>query len=298
MPVLVLCCTVAHANGAPFADRVGDADYWQTLDWSNAPSTTVWLDRNWVNYLGRQDKGEHRDWIQAFPTGGTEWQATLSRRSDTTVSPYELTIYTPAEDSDTDQCNKMFHWAVKRFGSPHIAVDGSYSLPAAGSTLERRNIDRHYQWDLGTTRITQECMGQLAINSDGTPQNVYAESSLRFTQKEASSELPPLVAAKCSRVLRLTSSSDIPLKMSDIAFIIDENTSSIRRPDLVPIHVGNVQVSRDMVSFTLTLDKSNNDYQIDRGNGQLSATMSISGIRAGMVSGQCTLTPILTAQPE
>jgi hypothetical protein len=110
--------------------------------------------------------------------------------------------------------------------------------------------------------------------------------------------LPPLVSAKCTRVLRLSNSSDIPLKMSDIAFLIDEQSQSIRRPDLVPIRVAHVQITNTQVGFSVTLDKSINDYIIDRSSGQLNATMSISGIRAGVVNGQCVLAPLLTAQPE
>ena len=296
---LLLSAYLAPAvAGGSLAEIVGNASYWQTMDWDNAAASTAWQDHNWVSYLGKQDGSEKRARIQDFVLAGGEWQATLSQRVGNSNAPDQLTVYTPAEDTQKDQCDALYHWSFQHFGAPHIAMDGSYRLPASAGSPEHRYTDRHYLWDLGNSRITQDCIGQMAVTPDADSQHLYAVSSLRFTAKDATPELPPLVNAKCTRTLHLSDSSDIPLKMSDIAFVIDEKNGSIRRPDLVPIRVRNVLVTHDQVRFSLTLDKSNNDYQIERPSGQLNATMSIAGIRAGAVSGLCTLTPILTAQPE
>lgn len=294
----LICCWTLHAAASPrgFVDQLGDIRYWQDLDWNSAPSSAAWQDHNWVSYLGKQGSGENREKIQAFRLEGSEWQATLSQQRNSRSAPYILTIYTPVEDPPRDQCDTLTHWASRHFGPPQISIDGSYRLAAAGDSPERRAIDRHYQWVIGTTRITQDCIGQFTSSATTPPQSGYAASSLRFTPKDGSPELHPLTSAKCSRVLRLNDSSDIPLKMTDMTFVIDENNGSIRRSDLVPIRVRNVLVTSSEVRFSIVLDKSNNEYQIERTGGALSATMSISGIRAGSVSGQCSLTPILSAQ--
>jgi hypothetical protein len=296
--LLSSCAGLAFGSGRTFSDTIGDSHFWQTLDWSQAQDSPVWQDRDWVSYVGKQSDAETREKIQDFRLNGAEWQATLSQTPHKLATPFQLTIYTPAENTQQDQCDALYHWAINHFGPPHISEDGSYRLPASGQSPEHRYIDRRYQWDLGTTRVTQECTGQLTItNGVADSAHLYAASSMRFTQKEASPSLHPLILAKCTRALRLTDSRDIPLKMSDITFVIDENTGSIRRPDLVPIRVRNVLVSSDQVQFSLALDKSNNDYQIERPSGILNANMSISGIQAGTVSGQCSLVPMLTAEP-
>lgn len=295
---LLLSSWILNAFGAPhaFSEQIGEMHYWQELDWASAPTSAAWLDHNWVNYLGKQNSDENREKIQAFRLEGSEWQATLSQRRDNNADPHLLTIYTPAEDPPQDRCEALYHWAFKHFGAPQKTMDGSYRLPASGTSPEHRTIDRHYQWEIGHTRVTQECLGQFSGNNDAVPS--YAASFLRFTAKDATPELHPLINAKCTRVLRLNDSSEIPLKMSDIVFVVDENNGSIRRSDLVPLRVRNVAVANTGIHFSITLDKSNNDYQIERPSGALTATMSIGGIRAGSVSGQCSLTPIITAQPD
>lgn len=297
----VLLASLAYptlAGGRPLTEVIADAGYWRRLDWTRAPDSAAWQDHNWVNYLGKQSPTETRSRIQAFRLEGSEWQATLGQRTDRTDSPYQLTLYTPAEDPQQHRCDTLYHWATAHFGEPRIAVDGSYGMPATAASAERRYIDRHYQWDLGNTRITQDCIGQFSQPPEADPQHVYAASSMRFSPLAETPEIHPLVNVHCSRQLRLTDSSGLPLRMSDIAFVVDENTGSIRRPDLVPIRVRNVQVTRDQVHFTLTIDKSTNDYRIDLPSGQMSATMTVSGIRAGEATGQCTLAPVLTALPR
>jgi hypothetical protein len=287
--------TIAATHGLP--DQIGDASYWQQLDWNTAPASSIWQDRNWVSYLGKQTSAETREKIQAFRLGGSEWQATLSRQKTGKTTPYLLTIYTPADEMSKDRCDSLYHWATQHYGQPQTSMDGSYRLPASGLSPEHRTIDRHYQWTLGTTRITQECVGQLSDNTANSPATGYAASFLRFTPRDNTPELHPLISAKCSRTLHLNDANDIPLRMSDFIFVMDENNGTIRRSDLVPLSVKNAAVASNLLRFSITLDKSNNDYSIERPSGRLSAIMSISGIQAASVEGQCNLTPILTAEP-
>lgn len=292
---LAICGGPASA-ARTLPDMLGDRDLWQSFDWNNAPASPIWQDRNWYDYLGRQSGTENRQKIQAFNLNGAEWQATLETRQANQASPWQLTIYTPAADTQTDHCDQLYAWAVRHFGAPRIAVDGSYRIPASPGAAEHGYTDRHYQWDLGKTRVTQACIGQSALKQDGESRP-YAVSALRFAARETVADIHPLVSVRCNRALRLNDSRDIPLKMSDITFVIDENNGSIRRPDLVPIRVRNVAVASDQVRFSIAIDKSTNDYRIDLPSGELNATMSIAGIRAGLVSGQCSLSPVLTAEP-
>jgi hypothetical protein len=286
----------AFAATRSLPELIGEADYWQQLDWGTAPASAVWQDHNWVNYLGKQTSAETREKIQAFRLNGIEWQATLSRLTASKGSPYLLTIYTPADDIAKDRCDTLYNWAAQHFGPPQITMDGSYRLPASGQTAEHRTIDRHYQWTRGNTRITQECVGQFSISNTANPPG-YAASFLRFTQRDQSPELHPLINARCSRTLHLSGSNNIPLRMSDFVFVLDENNGTIRRVDLVPLSVKNAVVASNLIRFSITLDKSNNEYTIERPSGRLIASMTISGIEAASVEGQCSLTPILTAQP-
>ncbi|WP_215782242.1 hypothetical protein [Paludibacterium sp. B53371] len=277
------------AAGRTLPEWLGDALFWQQLDWYQAPSSAIWQDRGWVSYLGKQSGNTSHDRIQAFKLDGIDWQATLDNKVDGQPAQ-QLTIYSPGEDSQADHCGNLFNWAMHHFGPPTITVDGSYRLASAAGKGAHSYTDLHYQWDLGTTRIIQECQGHNG--EDGS--TIFAAASLRFSALSAGHVIHPLISAKCSRSLRLNDSSDIPLKMSDIVFIIDENNGSIRRPDLVPIRVHQVTVNPQLVRFSLTLDQSNNDYQIDLPAGTLNANMSIAGVRTGQVSGQCLLTPTVT----
>ncbi|MBV8046946.1 MAG: hypothetical protein JO171_07330 [Paludibacterium sp.] len=274
--------------GRPLPELLGDPAQWRQLDWAQAASSTVWQDHGWLSYLGKQSGNLSHDRIQAFRLDGIDWQATLDTHTDNGAPVAQLTVYSPGEDGQLDHCSNLYDWAQHHFGPPAAAVDGSYHIAGNDGTPVHGFIDRHYQWDVGTTRIIEDCQGQ----STGSDNIVYAASSLRFMPLAAGNAVHPLISAKCSRSLRLTDSGDIPLKMSDIVFVIDENNGSIRRPDLVPIRVHNVQVGPQQIGFSLTLDQSTNDYHIDLPSGQLSANMSISGIRAGQVSGQCRLTPL------
>jgi hypothetical protein len=286
--------TVAAA-GTSLTELLGSSELWRTFDWPNAPDSQIWHNRNWVDYLGSQSDTEHRLKIQEFSLGNIEWQTTLEARQGNKSSPWQLTVYTPATDTLVDHCDSLYTWAVHHFGAPRIAVDGSYSIPGTEGSPEHRYADRHYQWDLGNTRITQECVGQSELK-EGDTSRPYAVSALRFAALDTVAEIHPLISAHCTRSLRLNESGDLPLKMSDLTFIIDENNGAIRRPDLVPIRVRTVSIGKDQVRFSIAIDKSTNDYQIDLPSGQLSATMSVSGIRAGRVNGQCSMTPVLTAQ--
>ncbi|TDR72005.1 hypothetical protein [Paludibacterium purpuratum] len=275
------------AANRPLADLLGDAALWQQLDWTQATGSAPWQDRAWVNFLGKQTGSITHDRIQALRLDGIDWQATLDEHQGVTPSA-QLTVYTPAEDNQLDHCGNLYSWAQHHFGQPGMTVDGSYRIAGSGGSSAHGYTDRHYQWDLGNTRIIEDCQGQST--GDGTI--VYAASSLRFAPQSAGNTVHPLILAKCSRSLRLNDASDIPLKMSDIVFVVDENNGSIRRPDLVPIRVHNVQVNPRQVSFNLTLDQSTNEYQVDLPSGQLTATMSIAAIRAGQVTGQCSLRPL------
>jgi hypothetical protein len=292
---LVFCCS-ATATAQSLVEQLGDASTWKSFDWSAPSASAIWQDHNWVDYLGKQSATENRQKIQAFLLDRVEWQAILETRQDGNAQPWQLTIYTPAVDTQTDHCDSLYAWASHHFGQPRIAVDGSYRIPATAGVPEHSYTDRHYQWDIGTTRVTQACIGQSSLK-EGEETHPYAVSTLRFTAHEATGEVHPLINAHCTRSLRLSDSSDIPLKMSDITFIIDANNGSIRRPDLVPIRVRNVAVASDQVRFSIAIDKSTNDYRIDLPSGQLSATMLVSGIRAGEVSGQCDMSAVLTAPP-
>jgi hypothetical protein len=282
IPLFLLCAVVTmSAQAASLADRLGDASQWRSLDWTHAGASPAWNDRAWVDYLGPQPANEHRSRIQSLLLAGGEWHAIVSQQG----SQPRLTLYTTQEDAARNQCHALYQWAQQHFGAPARLVDASYRLSG-----HPQHIDKHAQWEVGATRITEDCQGQQENRSQ------FVIATLRFEARAAQNELAALQAWRCSRQLRAAGGHG-PRALNDMTFIVDASGNSLRRADNVPIRTRSQALTADPIRFSLQQGDTVNDYRIEKASGVLEGSLWQRGAQQAEVSGQCRAQSVTPAQP-
>ncbi|WP_028536278.1 hypothetical protein [Paludibacterium yongneupense] len=282
IPFFLFCAVVPLlTQAATLADRLGDAGMWRAMDWAHASASPVWNEHSWVDYLGEQPGNEHRSRIQRVMLAGGEWHAILSQQGPEA----RLTLYTTQDDATRNQCHALYQWGLQHFGAPARTTDASYRL--AGRPL---HIDKHVQWDLGQTRVTEDCQGQQENRFQ------FVIATLHFDSGRAPSELQALQSWRCSRQLR-TAGSHAAHPLNEMSVIVDAGANTLRRSDNVPIRTRNLTLVGDPIRFSLQQGDTVNDYRIEKTTGALEGTLWQHGAQQAEVSGQCHQQSVTPAQP-
>lgn len=286
----MLLTGIPHIAGAASpADMYLDADFWQRMEWQEAPSSALWQQEGWAPFEGQQAERLVFTQERSLNLLGQEFTARLGYDRSAVSYEYISALYAEVSRS---QCEPQSQALVERFGEP-IAHDGTVALPIAENTF-MRIIALSYQWDIGDTRLTATCFGFVNQHREVETEDGKFTWSMRYTHRSVTEKIAPKFGLTCTRTLTYAVSGD-SRQVSDLVLWIDLYRSRVLGIDLVVLSdEDSLIATTGDIRFSMTRKGLLTDYTINRVTGALTATISEEDQRVGTLMGKCEKSQALT----
>jgi hypothetical protein len=231
-----------------------DPNYWKNFDWVNAEQSALWK----LPDFKAESTSEISNVIlyrksQSFSFDSQGFKADINKLNK---ADYPFTTIISPQQVNNSSCELLYSKLVKVFGSSSEMMDNTFNF--FGS-----HVEKNWQWDIGTTRVTISC------GDNGENSSKFA--SIRYEHLDSMSKIEKPIHLNCSRRHRifLDGHQSDWTNLKPLTISVFPYYKVITNADKYVITTIN-KFSDSLINFTLKNDSIESEYSISRIDGSLS----------------------------